>query len=108
MRLPWAQNRRPVGNLYFVGKPAPTAPELGQHRYRAHKVTVQAIVVDWEGTQSPVVSVGTFDLPAGGVKEVAFPIDTNRLGTFRLHFELARKAKPGARAPRSSTPWSLR
>ena len=44
--------------------------------------------MDWDGKQLPPVAVGTFDLPAGGVKQADFPIDTNRRGTFRLGFEL--------------------
>ncbi len=45
--------------------------------------------MDWDGKQLPAVPVGTFDVPAGGVKEATLAIDTGRRGTFRLGFELS-------------------
>ncbi len=80
----------PVGNLYpyTAGSTTPTALNVVNTDSAAHKVTVQAIAVDCEGQPLPAVAVGTFDVPAGGVKTATFGLNTGRRGTFRLGFDL--------------------
>ena len=78
----------PVSNLYFAGTPAPTTLNVVNTDTIVHSVAVQATVADWEGKKSPAVSVGTFNVPAGGVTTTTFNIDTSRRGAFRLGFDL--------------------
>jgi hypothetical protein len=80
----------PVGNLYpyTVGSTTPTTLNVVNTDTAAHKVTVQAIAADCEGQPLPAVAVGTFDVPAGGVKTATFGLNTGRRGTFRLGFDL--------------------
>jgi hypothetical protein len=81
----------PVGNLYpyTAGSTTPMALNVVNTDAAAHKVTVQAIATDCEGQPLPAVAVGTFDVPAGGVKTATFGLNTGRRGTFRLGFDLA-------------------
>jgi len=79
----------PVGHLYFAGEPTPLVLNVVNTDSRAHQVAVRAYVTDWEHRQSPAAAVGTLEVPAGGVKEVTYPLDTGRRGTFRLGFELS-------------------
>ncbi len=82
-----------VGNLFFAGSSEQAALDVVNADTQAHRVAVQARVVDWDGQQLPPVALGTFDLPAGGAKQAAFPIDTKRRGTFRLGFELTAEGQ---------------
>jgi polysaccharide biosynthesis protein PslG len=77
-----------VGNLFFADRKEQATLEIVNSDEKPHRVTVRAAIVDWDGKQLPLKSVGTFDLPARGVEQAAFPIDTARRGTFRLGFEL--------------------
>lgn len=83
----------PVGNLYLAGSKTPAPLNVVNTDTVAHKVAVQATVVDWEGKPLPPVAVGTFDVPAGGVKEVPFSIDTTRRGNFWLGFQLTSEGQ---------------
>jgi len=78
----------PVGNLYFAGEPAPLVLNVVNTDTQAHRVAVRAYVTDWEYAQSPATTIGTVEVPARGVKELTYPLDTGRRGTFRLGFEL--------------------
>ena len=80
----------PVGNLYpyTAGSTTPTTLNVVNTDTAAHKVTVQAIATDCEGQPLPAVAVGTFDVPARGVKTATFGLNTGRRGTFRLGFDL--------------------
>ena len=55
--------------------------------------TVRACVSDWEDAQSPATAIGTVEVPAGGVKELTYPLDTGRRGAFRLGFELSAEGQ---------------
>ena len=79
----------PVGHLYFADQASPATLDIVNTDAAAHKVSVQAIAVDCEGQPLPAATVGTFDVPAGGVKTATFNIDTSHKGTFRLGFELS-------------------
>ncbi len=79
----------PVGNLYFAGQPAPFVLNVVNRDNQAHRVAVQAYVTDWEHAQSPATTIGTVEVPARSVKELTYPLDTGRKGTFRLGFELS-------------------
>ena len=78
----------PLGHLFFAGQAASAPLNVVNTDATEHSVTVKAFAVDWEGRELPAVPVGTFDVPAGGVKEVPFSIDANRRGSYRLGFEL--------------------
>jgi hypothetical protein len=79
----------PVGDLYFAGERTPLALNVVNTDTRAHQVAVRAYVTDWEQAQSPAATVGTLEVPAGGVQEITYPLDTGRRGAFRLGFELS-------------------
>jgi hypothetical protein len=79
----------PVGNLYFAGELTPLVLNVVNTDSQAHEVAVRAYVIDWEHVQSPAATVGTLEVPAGGVKGITYPLDTGRRGTFRLGFELS-------------------
>jgi len=80
----------PVGNLYpyTAGSTTPMALNVVNTDTAAHRVTVQAVATDCEGQPLPAVAVGTFDVPAGGVKTATLGLNTGRRGTFRLGFDL--------------------
>ena len=82
-----------VGNLFFAGRQEKAVLQIVNSDTKAHSVAVTAHVLDWDQKQLPPVAIGTFDVPAGGVKEAAFPIDANRRGTFRLGFELSSEGQ---------------
>jgi len=77
-----------TGNLFFAGQKEAAPLEIVNADAKPHRVAVKALVVDWDGNPLPPVEVGAFDVPAGGARQAALPIDTNRRGTFRLGFEL--------------------
>jgi hypothetical protein len=77
-----------LGNLFFAGREEKLTLHIINTDSRPHRVAVQAHVLDWDHNQLPPADVGVFDVPAGGVKQAAFPIDTSQRGTFRLAFEL--------------------
>ena len=79
----------PVGHLYLAGEATPLVLNVVNTDSQAHRVAVRAYVVDWEHEQSPAAAVGTVEVPAGGVTELKYPLDTGRRGTFRLGFELS-------------------
>ena len=83
----------PVGNLYFAGQPAPLVLNVVNGDAQAHRVAVQAYVTDWEHAQSPATTIGTVEVPARSVKELTYPLDTGRRGTFRLGFELSAEGQ---------------
>ena len=85
----------PVGSLYFYtpGSTTPTTLDIVNTDVVAHKVAVQAVAVDCEGKSLPAVAVGTFEVPAGGVKRATFGLNTGRRGTFRLGFELTSEGQ---------------
>ncbi len=82
-----------TGNLFFAGHGEQAALSIVNGDAKPHRLAVQALIVDWDNQPLPSVSVGTFDVPARGVKEVAFPIDTTRRGTFRLDFEVTAEGQ---------------
>ena len=87
-------NALPVGNLYFANVASPTTLNIVNTDTIAHTVTVQPTIVDWEGNQvSGVPSLGSFTVPAGGVKTATYNIDTSRRGTFRLGFNLTSEGQ---------------
>ena len=79
----------PVGGLYFAGKPAPLVLDVVNTDDQAHQVAVRTYVTDWEHEESPATEVGTVEAPARSIKELTYPLDTGRRGTFRLGFELS-------------------
>jgi hypothetical protein len=79
----------PVGHLYFAGEPTPLVLNVVNTDSRAHEVAIWAHVTDWERRQSLEAPVSKLEVPAGGVQEIAYPLDTGRRGTFRLGFELS-------------------
>jgi hypothetical protein len=79
----------PVGNLYFAGVPVPLVLNVVNTDSQAHEVAVKAYVTDWEYAQSPATTIGTVEVPARSAKELTYPLDTGRRGTFRLGFELS-------------------
>jgi hypothetical protein len=78
-----------VGNLFFAGRSAGMPLRIVNTDAKDHRVEVRTSIVDWDDKQLPAVPVGTFDVPAGGVKEATLAVDTGRRGTFRLGFELS-------------------
>ena len=87
-------NALPVGNLYFANVASPTTLNIVNTDTVAHTVIVQPTIVDWEGNQvSGVPSLGSFTVPAGGVKTATYNIDTSRRGTFRLGFNLTSEGQ---------------
>jgi hypothetical protein len=82
-----------TGNLFFAGRGEQAALGIVNGDAKPHRLAVQALVVDWDNKPLPPVSLGTFDVPAGGVNEVALPIDTARRGTFRLDFEMTAEGQ---------------
>ncbi len=83
----------PVGNLYFADKPTPLTLTVANTDSCPHKVAVRAQAVDWQYVQSLPVEVGTVEVPANGVKELTYQLDTARRGTFRLKFDLTAEEK---------------
>jgi hypothetical protein len=83
----------PVGDLYFAGEPTPLALNVVNTDSQAHQVAVRAYVTDWEHAQLPGTWGATVEVPAGGVKEITYPLDTGRRGTFRLGFELSAEGQ---------------
>lgn len=82
-----------AGNLFFAGRDEQAALSIVNGDAKPHRLAVRALIVDWDNQRLPPVSVGTFDVPAGGVKEIAFPIETARRGTFRLDFEVTAEGQ---------------
>ncbi len=78
-----------AGNLFFSGVASPVTMNIVNTDTVAHTVTVQPTIVDWEGNRVPLgPSLGSFSVPAGGVKTATYNVDTSRRGTFRLGFDL--------------------
>jgi hypothetical protein len=82
-----------VGHLFLVGQPAEIALEVVNAGTQAHRVTVQAVVADWEGRELPPAAVGMFEVAAGSSERAPFPLDTNHRGAFRLIFELTAEGE---------------
>jgi hypothetical protein len=90
-----------IGHLFFAGRQEQASLSIVNGDAQPHRLAVRALIVDWNNKPLPPVSVGTFDVPARGVKEVAFPIDTTRRGTFRLDFEVTAEGQTW----RQGAPW---
>lgn len=82
-----------VGNLFFADRKEQVALEIVNADEQAHRVSVRAMVEDWQLKQLPPTTVGTFEVPAGGAAQAVYAIDTARRGTFRLGFELNCEGK---------------
>ena len=78
-----------IGNLYFADRKEQVTLEIVNADTKAHRVSVRAVVVDWDLKELPATTVGTFEVAAGDAAQAVYTIDTARRGTYRLGFELS-------------------
>ena len=84
----------PAGNVFTTGTASPITLNITNTDTVAHTVTVQPTITDWEGTRATgVPSLGSFTVPAGGVKTTTYTMDATHRGSCVLGFDLTSEGQ---------------